>query len=130
MSQSKLAPEGSPEGYNGGGGIIRPDSFCGPWLLSVTPSSLLPFPPWLLRRLSTKIRDYYNYTVARNVRQDEAEIIAGLSMGLRMQVVMYLYREALDRVPLFKGKPPQFITSLVTFLKLEYYSPGRCGSWR
>ena len=88
--------------------------------------SLTPPPPDgpRLRRLSTKVRDYYNYTVARNVRQDEAEIIAGLSMGLRMQVVMYLYREALDRVPLFKGKPPQFITSLVTFLKLEYYSPG------
>ena len=45
-------------------------------------------------------------------------------MSLRMQVVMYLYREALEKVPLFKGKPPQFITSLVTFLKLEYYSPG------
>ncbi len=37
---------------------------------------------------------------------------------------MHLYREALEKVPLFMGKPPQFITSLVTFLKLEYYSPG------
>ena len=55
---------------------------------------------------------------------EEAEIIAGLSQSLRMQVVMHLYREALEKVPLFNGKPPQFITSLVTYLKLEYYSPG------
>ena len=62
---------------------------------------------------------------------DEAEIIAGLSMSLRMQVVMHLYREALEKVPLFKGKPPQFITSLVTYLKIEYYSPGEKSSlWK
>ncbi|GAX74590.1 hypothetical protein CEUSTIGMA_g2038.t1 [Chlamydomonas eustigma] len=76
------------------------------------------------KRLSNKVRDYYNYCVARTIHVDEAEIIAGLSVGLRMQVVMHLYREALERVPLFQGKPPQFITSLVTYLKLEYYSPG------
>ncbi|KAG1678597.1 hypothetical protein FOA52_012604 [Chlamydomonas sp. UWO 241] len=75
-------------------------------------------------RLSEKVRTFYNYTVARTVRQDEAEIIAGLSMGLRMQVVLHLYRQALEKVPFFRGKPPQFITSLVTRLKLEYFSPG------
>lgn len=37
---------------------------------------------------------------------------------------MHLYRATLEKVPLFKDKPPQFITSLVTCLKLEYYSPG------
>ena len=62
------------------------------------------------------------------MRVDEAEIIAGLSMSLRMQVAMHLYREALEKVPLFKGRPPQFITSLVTYLKLEYYSPGETDS--
>ena len=28
---------------------------------------------------------------------------------------MHLYKEALEKVPLFKGKNPAFITSLVSF---------------
>ncbi|GAX74589.1 hypothetical protein CEUSTIGMA_g2037.t1 [Chlamydomonas eustigma] len=74
--------------------------------------------------LSMKIRDYYAYTIGRIVHQDEADIISGLSMSLKMQVVLHLYREALEKVPIFKGKPPQFITSLVTYLRIEYYAPG------
>ncbi len=38
------------------------------------------------RSLSDKVRSFYNYTVARAIRRDENDIIAGLSMGLRMQV--------------------------------------------
>jgi hypothetical protein len=38
---------------------------------------------------------------------------------------MHLYQEALGRIPMFKGKNPAFVTSLVTHLKLEFYSPGR-----
>lgn len=45
-------------------------------------------------------------------------------------MVLHLYREALEKVPFFKGKHPQFITSLVTYLKLEYYSPGECMAGR
>lgn len=40
-----------------------------------------------------------------------------------VQVVLHLYQEALEKVPFFRGQHPQFITSVVTFLKLEYYSP-------
>ena len=36
---------------------------------------------------------------------------------------MHLYRETLERFPIFRGKDPQFIIALVTALKLEYYSP-------
>jgi hypothetical protein len=147
------------------------------------------------RRLSEKIQNYYSYIVEREVHADEADIIAGLSTNLRMQVrsklyclttacdcniadhsiqhhtaflccqhccawfvtepsagtytsstthahtcahacfhalpaclacqvVLHLYKEALEKVPFFRGKHPQFITTLITYLKLEYYSPG------
>jgi len=39
-------------------------------------------------------------------------------------VVLHLYKEALEKVPFFRGQHPQFITSVVTFLQLEYYAPG------
>lgn len=40
------------------------------------------------------------------------------------QVVLHLYQETLERVPFFRGQHPQFITSVVTFMKLEFYAPG------
>jgi hypothetical protein len=52
-----------------------------------------------------------------------AEIIGGLSSTLRHEVVMYLYKDAVEKVPFFRGKHPQFIAAVVTQLKLEYYSP-------
>ena len=38
---------------------------------------------------------------------------------------MHLHKDVLERVPIFRGKDPQFTTALVTALKLEYYSPGQ-----
>lgn len=37
----------------------------------------------------------------------------------------YLYREALEKVPLFRNKHPQFIACIVPLLKLEYYPPSK-----
>eukprot|EP00775_Hariotina_reticulata_P011835 gene11835-11979_t len=74
--------------------------------------------------LAEKVRSYYNYVVAREVQSEEAAIIAGLSSSLRMQVVLHLYQEAVEKVPFFSGRNPHFITSVVTYLRLEYYSPG------
>jgi hypothetical protein len=42
---------------------------------------------------------------------------------LLLQVVLHLYQEALEKVPFFRGQHPQLITSVITFLKLEYYAP-------
>ncbi|KAG1662193.1 hypothetical protein FOA52_015819 [Chlamydomonas sp. UWO 241] len=74
--------------------------------------------------LADKVRGFYNYTVAREVQSDEAEIISGLSTNLRMQVIMHLYSDVLERVAIFQGRPPEFISAIVTHLKLEYFSPG------
>ena len=46
--------------------------------------------PPLARVLSEKVRNFYNYTVARAVRNEEKDIISGLPMGLRMQVGLVL----------------------------------------
>ena len=74
--------------------------------------------------LSSKVSDFCNYTLERKVIKEEADILAGLSMSLKTQVIMHLYKEVLEKVPLFKDKPPHFITTLVTCLKLEYYAKG------
>ena len=46
-----------------------------------------------------------------------------MSAHVLFQVVLHLYQEDVERVPFFRDKPVQFITSVVTYLKLEYYAP-------
>jgi hypothetical protein len=55
----------------------------------------------------------------------QAAILDALSPALRSQVVLHIYKSALECVPFFKGKPAAFLESVVTLLKLEYY---RCGA--
>jgi hypothetical protein len=63
--------------------------------------------------------------VNMQVHADEGQIIVGLSRTLRNEVVLHLYSEALARVPFFRNKDPNFITSVVMCFKLEYYAPVR-----
>ncbi|GMH39840.1 LOW QUALITY PROTEIN: hypothetical protein BSKO_07744 [Bryopsis sp. KO-2023] len=76
------------------------------------------------RDLSTRVRNFYSYVTEREVQKDESDIIRGLSSQLQQEVLLYLYRETLEKVPFFRGKHPQFITMLVQHLKLEFCAPG------
>jgi hypothetical protein len=42
---------------------------------------------------------------------------------LRTELVLFMYRDALERVPFFQGKDPLFIADVVSHLKLQYFSP-------
>jgi hypothetical protein len=44
---------------------------------------------------------------------------------LRTELVLFMYRDALERVPFFQGKDPLFIADVVSHLKLQYFSPVR-----
>ncbi len=58
------------------------------------------------------------------MRNDEVDIIQGLPNQLRTEVVMFLYKDAMEKLPFLQNKPKAFLTQLVAQLKLEYYSPG------
>jgi hypothetical protein len=81
-------------------------------------------------KLADRVRNFYNYVLVREVHADEAEIISGLSSSLRNKTVMFLYKDAVEKVPFFRNKHPQFIASIVTCLKLEYYAPVRATSYQ
>lgn len=49
---------------------------------------------------------------------------AELSVPLRTELVLYLHRDALERVPFFHGKDPLFISDVVACLKLQHFAPG------
>lgn len=48
-------------------------------------------------------------------------------MPLRTELVLFIFRSLLERLPLFHGKGAGFISNVVTHLRLEYFSPVRRG---
>ncbi len=53
--------------------------------------------------LQKRIRNYYKYIWRQKLGYNGIEFIAGLPMGLKTDVEIYLKRNILERVPLFKG---------------------------
>lgn len=80
--------------------------------------------------LADRIRGFYAYIIEREVQNDEADIIAGMSTALKTEVVLFLYRDTLEKVPFFRGKHPHFIAAVVTYLKMEYYGPVSAQIWQ
>lgn len=73
--------------------------------------------------MASKIRQFYSYIVDKEVRNDETDIIAGLPNKLRTDVILFLFRETLEKVQYFESKAPQFIAELVMMMKIEFYAP-------
>lgn len=69
------------------------------------------------------MKSYYRFLWARELQQEETRWLDNLNSALRTEMVLYMYHDAVSRVPFFHGKHPHFIASLVTKLKPEMYSP-------
>eukprot|EP00210_Caulerpa_lentillifera_P001188 g1144.t1 len=74
--------------------------------------------------LAERVRTFFQHILSRQIVVDETSIINELSLPLRTELTLYLYRDILAGVPFFRGKDPQFIVRVVPLLKLEYYGPG------
>mmetsp|Transcript_40406 Transcript_40406/g.114405 ORF Transcript_40406/g.114405 Transcript_40406/m.114405 type:complete len:993 (-) Transcript_40406:789-3767(-) len=75
------------------------------------------------KALTDRIRKFYNVAVQQQIVDDD-QMVGQLSTPLRTELLLFLYRGTLEKVPFFKGQDPQFITSLVSKLRLEYYAEG------
>jgi hypothetical protein len=73
------------------------------------------------RRLPThikdKIVDYYTYVFESRNTLNESAVLADLPLYLRQEVVMYMNRDIIAKVPIFQGLEEQFIASIVLKLK-------------
>jgi len=74
--------------------------------------------------IGDRVRNYYDYLWQREININERSIMDGLSSSLRSELVLHIYRNMVEKVPLFQNKHPSFITSVVLCLKLEVYAPG------
>jgi hypothetical protein len=48
--------------------------------------------------IGDRVRNYYDYLWQREIHSNDKAIMGGLSVGLRSELVMYIYRSMLDKV--------------------------------
>lgn len=74
--------------------------------------------------LQKRIRNYYEYLWKQKVGANESEFIAGLPDGLKTEVELFLKRDILERIPLFKGISDSFLREVSLHLRPVIYTPG------
>jgi len=73
--------------------------------------------------LADRVISYYQFLWGRELQQEEQRWLNGLNPVLKTEMVLYLYQDAINRVPFFNGKNPHFIAAMVQYLQPETYSP-------
>jgi hypothetical protein len=75
-------------------------------------------------QLNEQVRNYYEYLWARHRGVKEEELFEDLPPSFRLNLLIYLTRDLLDKVPLFKYCSPVLRNELLMSLKPETYAPG------
>ncbi len=75
------------------------------------------------KELIHKISNYYEYLWVRERGFREENLFVELPPSSRLEVLQYITRELLERVPLFKYCSPGLRNILLSALKIETYSP-------
>lgn len=74
--------------------------------------------------LQQRILDYNAYLWEKRLGYDESAAIAGLPPSLRAEVSMFLNREIIEKVPLFKGASEDFIRAVAMEMRPVIFTPG------
>jgi hypothetical protein len=76
------------------------------------------------RPLQRRINEYYDYSWGRQFGYDEEAILSSLPQGLRSEVTLFLKRDLIDNVPLFRDTSDDFIRDIARVLRPVLYTPG------
>ncbi len=74
--------------------------------------------------LQKRIRDYYVYIWKKRLGYDESAFISKLPTGLQNEVSLFLKRDILDKIPLFKGIDDRFLQEMSLHLRPLVFTPG------
>lgn len=74
--------------------------------------------------LQKRIRDYYEYIWKQRLGYNESEFVSGLPDGLKKEVELFLKRDILEKIPLFKGISDKFLREVSLHLRPVVYTPG------
>lgn len=73
--------------------------------------------------LQDRVRDYYSYLWIEQKGVSTSTILEGMPKNLALEILMFLNREVLDRVELFRGVDELFIREIVQLLKPRIFLP-------
>ncbi len=74
--------------------------------------------------LQQRIRDYYEYLWEKRLGYDESSLVADLPPSLRTEVSLFLKKDIIEKVPLFKGAGETFIREIALGMRPVVYMPG------
>jgi len=74
--------------------------------------------------IQENIRNYYSYLWESRRGYDESHILEDLPSSLRLQVAMFLNRNIIEKVPIFKGASDELIRQIIMNLRPVVYTPG------
>lgn len=74
--------------------------------------------------LQERILDYNAYLWEKRLGYDESAAIAGLPPSLRAEVSLFLNREIIERVPLFRGASEEFVRAVALEMRPVIFTPG------
>lgn len=74
--------------------------------------------------LQQKIRKYYTYLWESRRDYDEVSLTKDMPSSLKREVSLFLKREVIEKVPIFRGTEDGFIKEIVMHLKPVVYTPG------
>jgi voltage-gated potassium channel len=78
----------------------------------------------LPHELNLRVRNYYEYMWGRRRGLKDEVLLKDLPEPLKLEILLHLTRELLDKVPLFKYSSPTLRNTLLMALRLETYAPG------
>jgi voltage-gated potassium channel len=73
--------------------------------------------------LQRRINEYYAYYWEKQLAYDENTVLAGLPSGLRTEVSLYLKREAIEKVEIFRETDEEFIRDIALQLRPVLFTP-------
>lgn len=73
--------------------------------------------------LQSKVNLYYSYLWESKKGYDESSVLSDLPSSLKMKVALYINKEMLEKIPLFKNASEEFLQDLVMHLRPVVYTP-------
>lgn len=74
--------------------------------------------------LQNRITKYYDYLWETRRGYEESKLLQDLPTSLKTEVSLFLNRNIIEQVPVFKNASPEFIREIVMNLKPVIYTPG------
>ncbi|MBI4566926.1 MAG: ion transporter [Planctomycetes bacterium] len=76
------------------------------------------------RDTQEKVRDYYHYLWETRRGYDEFAIVNDFPEPLKAEILLYLNRAMIEKVPIFQGASSDFVREIVLNMKPVVFSPG------